>query len=149
MQTYLLKAAALALASILTVTAGANAGGLYDGDDNGYSGNYNRHNLDAYCDRNPHHDRCSGYDEPRQYQSRTYKKTYHDGRCAALIRAAGKRNLVTAFARNSARFAWRREVRAVHGSQYSNWHKARNAYVECKYYGGFKECVARATPCRY
>lgn len=147
MKMYMLKVVALTLAGILAVAAGARAGGLYDGDDNGYSGNYNRQNLDAYCDLYPENDSCGGYNEP-QYKKKTYKP-YHNGRCAALIRAAGKRNLVTAFARNSARFAWRREVRAVHGPQYANWRNARNAYVECARYGALKECVARATPCRY
>jgi hypothetical protein len=144
----LLKAGALALAGMIAVASNAQAGGLYDGDDNGFSGKYNRQSLDVYCDQNPYDDACNGYDKPA-YRKKVHKKRHHDNHCRALIRAAGKRNLVTAFARNSAIFAWRREVRAVHGAQYMNWNNARNAYIECNRYGGLKECVARATPCRY
>lgn len=148
MKIYLLKIGALTLAGIVAVAAGAQAGSLYDGDDNGYSGGYNRQNLDVYCDQNPYADACGGYDEPR-YKKKAYKKPRYNNHCRALIRAAGKRNIVTAFARNSARYAWRREVRAVHGPQYMNWNNARNAYIECTRIGGLKECVARGTPCQY
>jgi hypothetical protein len=145
MTHFSLKMTALALAGIIAA-APAQAGGLFDSDDNGYPGSYNRQNLDAYCDLHPDDDACD--DEP-QYKKKTYKKSHHSDRCAALIRAAGKRNLVTVFARNSARFAWRREARAVHGNQYANWHNARNPQITCTRIGALKSCIARATPCRY
>ena len=107
MKYFSLRMTAYAWAGII-LAAPAQAGGLFDSDDNGYSGSYNRQNLNVYCDRYPDDDACD--DEP-QYKRKTYRKSYHGVRCAALIRAAGKRNLVTAFARNSARFAWRRETR--------------------------------------
>ena len=151
------KIVALALTGLLVAASGAQAGGLYDYDDNGYSGKYNRQNLDAYCDLHPYDDACDSYDEPsykkktykKSYKKKSYKKSHYNGRCRALIRASGKRNLVRAFARNSARFAWRREARAVHGSQYMNWRNARNFRITCTRFGAFKECIARGTPCRY
>jgi hypothetical protein len=145
MKYFSLKMTAYALAGII-LAAPAQAGGLFDSDDNGYSGSYNRQNLNVYCDRYPADDACD--DEP-QYKRKTYEKSYQGGRCAALIRAAGKRNLVTAFARNSARFAWRRETRAVHGNQYANWHNARNPQITCTRIGALKSCMARGTPCSY
>ncbi len=146
MNTYSLKLMALALAGLVAAAPGAKAGGLYDGDDTGYTP---RANLDAYCDRNPYDDACGGNDEPQYRPHRHHKKTYNNGHCTALIRAVGKRNLVTAFARNSARFAWRRETRFVHGEQYANWNNAHNAEITCTRYGALKSCEARATPCRY
>jgi hypothetical protein len=169
MKHFSFKLAALALAGVLAASTGAQAGGLYDDDDTGYSngsgngngngygnggysGSYNRQSLRQYCYENPYDDACEDY----RPQRKTYKKSYGygngygngNGRCAALIRAVGKRNLVTAFARNSARFAWRREVRAVHGDQYSDWGNARGADIDCTHYGALKSCVAVATPCR-
>jgi hypothetical protein len=149
MKLFSFKLAAMALAGVLAASSGAQAGGLYDDDDNGHSGTYQRKSLAQYCYENPYSDVCDDDDRPAKKQY--YKKQYSydgNGGCAALIRAAGKRNLVTAFARNSARFAWRREVQAVHGGQYANWHNARNADITCSHYGALKACVATATPCR-
>jgi len=148
MKVFSAKIVALTVAGVLAASSGAQAGGLFDKDDNGYSGSYNRQSLDAYCDRRPYDDACRGYDRP-QYGQKHYRKKVHNYRCRALIRAAGKRNLIPLFARNSARFAWKREVRAVHGAQYAKWHNARNPRITCTRHGGLKACVARATPCRY
>jgi hypothetical protein len=152
MKHFSFKLAAMALAGMLSASTAAQAGGLdhHDDDDgNGYSGSYSRQSLKQYCYENPSADACEDY---RPYKKHYYKKQYSyedNGRCAALIRSAGKRNLVAAFARNSARFAWRREVQAVHGGQYANWNNARNGYITCTSYGALKACVATATPCRY
>lgn len=147
MKNFSIPFIAIALVGMVAAS-GAQAGGLYDDDDNGYSGNYNRQSLSQYCRENPYDDECAGY--RRQHEPRrSYKKSYHDGRCAPLIRAVGKRNLVTAFARNSARFAWSRETRFVHGDQYANWNYARNAEIVCTRVGAVKSCVAKAIPCRY
>ena len=142
------KLAGLALAGLVAASAGAQAGSISDFNDNSYS-SYNNRNLDDYCDRNPYDDRCGGYDEPRHEKKHYHKKKRYSDGCRAYIRAAGKRNIVRAFARNSARFAWRREVRAVHGSQYANWNRARNAEIVCTHEGALKACVAKATPCKY
>jgi hypothetical protein len=146
-----LKWTAIALASFMAAATGAQAGGLFDNDndndDNGYSSRYNSQSYRQYCRENPNDDDCSQYNGG--YRKKHYKKSYDDNRCAALIRAVGKRNLVTGFARNSARFAWSREARFVHGDQYANWNYARNADISCTYVGAFKSCVARGNPCRY
>lgn len=138
------KWAGLALAGLLAASVNAQAGGQYD-----YKP---KPTLDAFCDLNPYDDACGGndYDDEPRYQKKHYrKKSHYNNNCAAYIRAAGKRNLVRGFARNSALFAWRREVRAVHGSQYANWHNARNAEITCSREGALKSCVAKATPCKY
>ncbi len=155
MKTISLKITALALMGALALASSAHAGGLYDDDDdNGASSQYNRKSISRYCYENPYADACDPYGK-KQYRQKSYNNSYNNGnsynsngRCAALIRAVGKRNLVTAFARNSARFAWAREARAVHGQQYSNWGNARNANISCDYVGGLKSCIATATPCR-
>ena len=68
--------------------------------------------------------------------------------CGPTVRAAGKRNLFPGFARNSALFAWQREVRAVHGPAYSNWGYARRAHFSGGPAGGLIGCGATAGPCR-
>lgn len=149
MKLFSFKFAAVALAGVMAATSAAYAGDAYSDDDNGYSGSYNRQSLRQYCYENPYDDACEGYGGG--YKKHYYKKQYSydgGGNCAALIRASGKRNLVTAFARNSARFAWRREVQAVHGGQYANWSNARNPHITCTTYGALKACTATATPCR-
>lgn len=148
MKLFSFKFAAVALAGVMAATTVAQAGDSYSDDDNGYSGSYNRQSLRQYCYENPYDDAC---DNGGGYKKRHHEKRYSyegGGHCAAHIRAAGKRNLVTAFARNSARFAWRREVQAVHGGQYANWNNARNADITCTSYGALKACTATATPCR-
>ncbi|NJM35345.1 MAG: hypothetical protein HC850_12270 [Rhodomicrobium sp.] len=140
-----LKWTALALAGFLAAATGAQAGGLFDNDNNGYSSQDNGQSFRQYCRENPHDDDCSQYNGGYRQK----RHSHDNGRCAALIRAVGKRNLVTAFARNSARFAWAREARFVHGGQYANWNYARNAEISCTYVGALKSCVARGNPCRY
>ncbi len=136
-----IKCAGLAFAGLLAVSVSAQAGGQYE---------YKPEpTLDAFCDLNPYDDVCGGYDDEPRYQKKPYKKKSHYNNCAAYTRAAGKRNLVRGFARNSAMFAWRREVRAVHGAQYANWRNARNAEITCRSQGALKSCIARATPCKY
>lgn len=144
-----LKITALAFAGMMILASGAQAGGLYDDDDddNGTASRYNRQSLSSYCYKNPYDDACDPYAK-RQYQKKRYDGSYSSGRCAALVRAVGKRNLVTAFARNSARFAWAREARFVHGDQYANWNNARNARITCTRVGALNNCEATATPCR-
>jgi hypothetical protein len=139
------KWAGLALAGLLAASVNAQAASPYD-----YKP---KPTLDAFCDLNPYDDVCGGDDydddEPAYQKKRYKKKSHYNNNCAAYIRAAGKRNLVRGFARNSALFAWRREVRAVHGSQYANWNNARNAEITCSREGALKACVAKATPCKY
>jgi hypothetical protein len=147
MKHFPLKLTVLALAGVMTVAAGAKAGGLYDDDDDGYSSHYNRHSLSSYCYQHPEDDDCDPYAK-RYHHKPHYNSSHSGGRCAALVRAVGKRNLVTAFARNSARFAWSREARFVHGDQYANWNYARNADITCTRIGALKSCEATATPCR-
>lgn len=143
-----LKITALAFAGMIALASGAQAGGLYDDDDNtGSSSQYNRQSLSSYCYKNPDDDACDPYAK-RHYQKKNYSNSHSSGRCAALIRAVGKRNLVTTFARNSARFAWTRESRFVHGDQYANWRNARNAHISCSRVGALNSCVATGTPCR-
>ena len=137
-----------AVAGVMALATGAQAGGLFDGDDdNGYSDNDNRQSPSSYCYQHPYDDDCDPYGK-NHHRKRSYNDSHYNGHCAALIRAVGKRNLVTAFARNSARFAWRREARFVHGDQYANWNFARGAVISCTNIGALKSCVATATPCR-
>lgn len=150
MKIFSFKLVAIALAGVLAASAGAQAGGLHDDDNgngNGYSGSYGGKSFQQYCYENPYDDACDD-DQPKKHYRKKHYSYEGNGRCAALIRAAGKRNLVTAFARNSARFAWRREVQAVHGGQYASWHNARNPHITCTRYGALKACTATATPCR-
>jgi len=144
-----IKMAALALAGLMTAAPGAHASSsLYDFDDNRYTGSYDA--RQSYCDKHPYAPDCRYDDDYNHVQpKKVYKKKRHSHRCAAYIRAAGKRNLVTAFARNSARFAWKREVRAVHGRDFTKWYNARNAEIICRRHGLLKACVAKATPCKY
>ncbi len=152
MKSFSLKLTALALAGLVVAAPAAQAGGLYDDDDNGSTAYSNRNTLATYCRQYPDAVICNddAY-EPRheRHHRKHYRKKVYNNHCRPLIRAVGKRNLVTVFARNSARFAWRREVRAVHGSQYANWQNAHNFTITCTRYGALKSCVARGTPCRY
>jgi hypothetical protein len=68
--------------------------------------------------------------------------------CGALIRSAGKKNLVRVFARNSAVFAWKREARYVYGHDHGYWREARGKHIECHSEGIFTRCVAKAHPCQ-
>lgn len=68
--------------------------------------------------------------------------------CGAMIRSAGKKNLVRQFARNSAVFAWKREARYVYGYDYGYWRKADGKHIECHPEGIFTRCVAKAHPCQ-
>lgn len=161
MQLFSIKLSALALAGLLAASSGAQATGLYDASSidtfPNFSNGYNDDDYEEYCEEHRYAPSCKEYrEELREY--RHHKKRYHkrrhtrkkaSHRCAALIRAVGKRNVVKVFARNSARFAWRREARAVHGSHYSNWHKARNTRIVCKHNGILYSCTAKATPCKY
>jgi hypothetical protein len=143
------KITALALAGMLALASGAQAGGLYDkdDDDNDTTSQYNRQSLSSYCYKNPYDDACDPYAK-RNYRKKDYNGSYTAGRCTALVRAVGKRNLVRAFARNSARFAWTRETRFVHGEQYANWGYARDPHISCTRVGALSSCEATATPCQ-
>lgn len=134
-----LGGAAMLAASVMA--GGAWAGGsLDDADDYRDS-----RALSRICDRHPDDARCDP-DGPR-YKAR--KPAYHGAVCGPTVRAAGKRNLFPGFARNSALFAWRREVRAVHGGQYASWSLARRPSISCGPAGGaLTGCVAVAIPCR-
>ncbi len=154
MKTFSLKLTALAFAAAMVAASGAHAASLFDDDDDGKSGAY--HRQGQYCEEHPYADTCES-DRDRPYPDRTYRhsydrdddRDYDRDRCVALVRAVGKRNLVTVFARNSARFAWIRETRFVHGDQYANWNIARDAEIVCTRIGALKSCEAIATPCRY
>jgi hypothetical protein len=73
---------------------------------------------------------------------------YAPHHCGALIRSAGKKNLVRQFARNSAVFAWKREARYVYGHDYGYWRDARAKRIQCHREGIFTRCVAKAHPCK-
>ena len=155
MKLFSLKLTALAFAGLLAASSGAQATGLYDADSidtfPNFSSGYDDNDYEDYCDEHPYASRCEDYREERReerYHHRKARKAV-DHRCAALIRAVGKRNLVKVFARNSARFAWSREARAVHGSQYANWNNARNGDISCTLHGLLFSCTAKATPCKY
>lgn len=138
------KITAIALAGMLALATGAQAGGLYDNDDNDHNdttSQYNRKSPGTYCDQND--DDCDTQAK-RDYGNNGY---YTAGHCAPLVRAVGKRNLVLGFARNSARFAWAREARFVHGEQFANWGRARDAHISCTRVGALNSCEATATPC--
>ena len=141
------KITALAFAGMIAFASGAQAAGLYDDDDDNGS-SYDRRSLSSYCYKNPYDDACDTYAK-RRYERKSYDGSYTAGHCAPLVRAVGKRNLVLAFARNSARFAWIREARFVHGDQYANWNSSRNAQISCTREGALSSCEAIATPCRY
>lgn len=151
MKLFSLKLTALALAGLLAVSSGAQATGLYDDDKTFPSFSSRDHNdYEDYCEEQPYASGCEDYrEERREYREHKRAKKAVSNRCAALIRAVGKRNVVKAFASNSARFAWRREARAVHGTPYSNWHNARGADISCTRTGLLFSCTARATPCKY
>ena len=145
-----LKITALAFAGMIALASGAHAGGLYDNDDddnNGTSSQYKRQGLSSYCYKNPNDDACDPYAKG-DYRPKSYDGSYTAGRCAPLVRAVGKRNLVLGFARNSARFAWAREARFVHGEQYAHWGRARNSHISCTRVGALSSCEATATPCQ-
>jgi hypothetical protein len=76
-----------------------------------------------------------------------YYGDYPVRHCGALIRSAGKKNLVRQFARNSAVFAWKREARYVYGHNYGYWKESRGKRIECHPEGIFVRCVAKANPC--
>ena len=140
------KITAIAFAGMLALASGAQAGGLYDNDDNDdndTTSQYNQQSPGSYCDQND--DDCDPHAK-RDY-GKSYNGSYTAGRCAPLVRAVGKRNLVLGFARNSARFAWAREARFVHGEQYANWGRARDAHISCTRVGALNSCEATATPC--
>lgn len=147
--------AALALVSLAGV---ARAGGDLDDGGNGYGDDtsYRRQSLSRLCYQHPEDPRCEAPSyrprprpRPAPSYSGGYSGGYGGGSCAATIRSAGKRNLIGAFARNSAVFSWQREVRAVHGPAYANWGSARRASVSCGPAGGaLTGCVATASPCR-
>ncbi len=138
---------------MLAIATGAQAGGLYDNDDND--------------DRSDEHQPMMIGKSPGTYQQIRMMTTSCDTQAngitgnngyytatartlpvaAPLVRAVGKRNLVLGFARNSARFAWTREARFVHGEQYANWGRARDAHISCTRVGALNSCEATATPC--
>ena len=142
-----LGAAALAFCAL---AGGAQAGGdLDDGYGNGHGSGYGyrRESLSRLCYKHPEDPRCDT--DAHRYVPK--KKYYGEGggACRASVRAAGKRNLIPAFARNSAIFSWKREVRGVHGVEFANWGRARGVSVVCGPAGGaLTGCVATATPCR-
>lgn len=146
-----LKIMFVAALGTLMVASSAMAADFPNFDDNGndYGGGYSRDSLSRYCYENPYAERCDPYpDRPRPSYKKKANKSYN-GNCAAKIRAAGKRNVVKGFARNSALFAWRRETRAVHGEQYANWRRARNTDIVCNRVTGLlTSCIAVGTPCR-
>jgi hypothetical protein len=147
-----LKLGALALA-LGALSGTAYAGGdLDDGYGNGYGngGGYQRKSLSRLCYQHPEDPRCDDNGGYRYKPKKSYSDGGNGGACAATIRAAGKRNLIGAFARNSAIFSWQREVRAVHGSSYATWGRAQRASISCGPGGGaLTACVATASPCRY
>lgn len=157
MQFFSIKLTTLALAGLLAASSGAQATGLYDADSidtfPNFSNRFDDDDYEEYCEEHPYARGCADYREERReyrrYKKRHSRKRVVNHRCAALIRAVGKRNVVKVFARNSARFAWRREARAVHGSRFSNWHNARNAHISCTKHGILFSCTAKATPCKY
>jgi hypothetical protein len=142
------KITALAFAGMFAVASGAQAGGLYDADDDdkGASSRYDGQSLSSYCYKHPYDDACDRNGKGN-YRDGRYDGSYTSGRCAPLVRAVGKRNLILAFARNSARFAWAREARFVHGDQFGNWSQARDAHISCTQVGALKSCEATALPC--
>jgi hypothetical protein len=141
------KITALAVAGMIALGSGARAASLYDDDDD-KDLSYNRRSLSSYCYKHPYDEACDPNAKRRHYRDNGDDGSYTAGRCAPLVRAVGKRNLVLAFARNSARFSWSREARFVHGDQYANWYNARNAHISCMRVGGLSSCEATATPCR-
>jgi hypothetical protein len=143
MTSFALKFGAAAALALLTSVGAAQAGGDLDYDDRGYR----RESLSRLCYRHPEDPRCDP--APRRYKPRPAPSYGYSRACGPTVRAAGKRNLIPAFARNSALFAWRREARAVHGPAYANWAYARGGSVSCGPAGGaLTGCVATATPCR-
>ena len=144
MTRFALKFGAMAALALCAIAGAAQAGGSFDDDDNGYR----RQSLSSLCYRHPDDARC----EPtpaRRYRPRPAPSYGYDRTCGPTVRAAGKRNLIPAFARNSALFSWQREVRAVHGPAYASWSNARRSQVSCGPAGGaLTGCVATATPCR-
>lgn len=144
MTRFALKFGAAAALAFCAMAGAAQAGGDIDtGDDT----SYRRQSLSSLCYRHPEDPRCEP--APRRHKPRPAPSYGYDRACGPTVRAAGKRNLIPAFARNSALFAWRREARAVHGPAYANWGSARGASISCGPAGGaLTGCVASATPCR-
>jgi len=145
MTTFAFRFAAAA-AFALCAAAGAVQAGDLSGDDGYASQDYRRQTPSRYCYTHPYDARCN----PGVRNVKPKSTAYSGGkRCETSIRAVGKRNLVTAFARNSAIFAWQREVRFVHGDNYAAWSLARRASIICdRATGALKSCVAVAGPCR-
>jgi hypothetical protein len=140
MKRILKRGGAAAALAVCVIAGGAWAGSLDDADEYRDKGG-----LSRLCDRHPDDARCDP-DVPR-YKAR--KPAYYGPVCGPTVRAAGKRNLFSGFARNSALFAWQREVRAVHGGQYASWSLARRPSISCGPAGGaLTGCVAVAIPCR-
>jgi hypothetical protein len=132
-------AAALALCAMM---GAAQAGGDLDDSDTGYR----RETLSRLCYKYPEDPRC---DPAPRYRPRPAPVYGYKNTCGPTVRAAGKRNIFPAFARNSALFSWQREVRAVHGPAYASWSNARRAQISCGHAGGaLTGCVATASPCR-
>ncbi len=136
----------LSLVGAAMLAVCALAGTAQAGDD--YDDSYRPRSQSRLCYQHPDDARC----EPGAYRPSyrpPVRKRYYDNACAATIRAAGRRFLIPAFARNSAIFSWQRETRAVHGPAYSSWGSARSASVSCGPAGGaLTGCVAVARPCR-
>jgi hypothetical protein len=138
-----IKLGAAAALAMFAMAGAAQAGGSLDDDDYGYR----PQSLSRLCYKHPEDPRCDP--APRRYKPRPAPSYSNSRACGPSVRAAGKRNLIPAFARNSAMFSWRREVRAVHGPAYANWAYARRAQISCGPAGGaLTGCVATATPCR-
>lgn len=91
---------------------------------------------------------AAAFHEAKARPSGLHFDDYAPRHCGALIRSAGKKNLVRVFARNSAVFAWKREARYVYGHDHGYWHEARGRRVECHREGIFVRCVAKAHPCQ-
>ena len=142
MTNLVIKFGAAAVLALCAMAGVAQAGG--DLDDNDYG--YRRESLSRLCYKHPEDPRCEP--APRRYRPRPAPSYGYDHACGPTVRAAGKRNLIPAFARNSAMFAWRREVKAVHGPAYANWGAARQVSISCGPAGGLTGCVATARPCR-
>ena len=140
MTNRIFKLGGAAVLAVCVMAGGAWAGSLDDADD--YR---DGRGLSRLCDRHPDDARCDA-DGSRYKPS---KPAYYGAVCGPTVRAAGKRNLFPGFARNSALFAWQREVRAVHGGHYASWSLARRPSISCGPAGGaLTGCVAVATPCR-
>ena len=82
MSKFPLKLTALAVFGVLAMASGAQAGGLYDGDDDSYK--YKRESLSRFCYENPYDDACDPYAK-KQYKKKSYSNDYSNGQCAKLV----------------------------------------------------------------